>query len=122
MTCVDDDGRRRDRFDGIVLADGTVSYLEEPRKKPSGFFEGKDSLGWSVVVLIMIIVIVVYAMASIRNYMKRKMYPRDEDEENFSGPMARMDGLELTDVGIPPQQEGANRPRMTSRGMPLFND
>ena len=76
----------------------------------------------------MIIVIVVYAMASIRNYVKRKMYPRDEDEdfvrmeENFSGPMARMDGLELTDVGIPPQQEGANRPRMTSRGMPLFND
>ena len=36
--------------------------------------------------------------------------------------MARMDGLELTDIGIPPQQEGANRPRMTSRGMPLFND
>ena len=122
LTCVDDDGRRRDRFGGVVLADGTVSYLEEPRKKPSGFFEGKDSLGWSVVVLIMIIVIVVYTMASIRNYVKRKMYPRDEDEENFSGPMARMDGLELTDVGIPPQQEGANRPRMTSRGMPLFND
>jgi hypothetical protein len=70
---------------------------------------------------------VVWTMAVIRNYVKRKLYPRDEDdhevlEDNFSGPMANMDGLELTDVGPPRPQEGANRPRMTSRGMPLFND
>ena len=80
-------------------------------------------MGWSVVVLILIIVVVVWTMAVIRNYVKRKLYPRDEDDEaNFSGPMANMDGLELTDVGPPRPQEGANRPRMTSRGMPLFND
>ena len=84
-------------------------------------------MGWSVVVLILIIVVVVWTMAVIRNYVKRKLYPRDEDdhevlEDNFSGPMANMDGLELTDVGPPRPQEGANRPRMTSRGMPLFND
>ncbi len=67
-------------------------------RKPSGFFEGKDSLRWSVVVLIKTCMIVVYAMASIRNYVKRKMYPRDEDEnfsrmeDNFLGPMHGTDG------------------------------
>lgn len=127
LTCVDGDGVRRDRFDGVVIGDGTTNYREEPRKKSSGFFGGADSMGWSVVVLILIIVVVVWTMAVIRNYVKRKLYPRDEGnfeeiEENFSGPMANMDGLELTDVGPPRPQEGANRPRMTSRGMPLFND
>ena len=123
LTCVDGDGTRRDRFGGVVLGNGTTNYREEPRKKSSGFFGGADSMGWSVVVLILIIVVVVWTMAVIRNYVKRKLYPRDEDdEENFSGPMANMDGLELTDVGPPRPQEGDNRPRMTSRGMPLFND
>ena len=127
LTCVDGDGTRRDRFGGVVLGNGTTNYREEPRKKSSGFFGGADSMGWSVVVLILIIVLVVWTMAVIRNYVKRKLYPRDEDdhevlEDNFSGPMANMDGLELTDVGPPRPQEGANRPRMTSRGMPLFND
>ena len=123
LTCVDGDGTRRDRFGGVVLGNGTTNYREEPRKKSSGFFGGADSMGWSVVVLILIIVLVVWTMAVIRNYVKRKLYPRDEDdEENFSGPMANMDGLELTDVGPPRPQEGANQPRMTSRGMPLFND
>ena len=128
LTCVDGDGSRRDRFGDVVLGNGTTNYREEPRKKSSGFFGGADSMGWSVVVLILIIVVVVWTMAVIRNYVKRKLYPRDEDDEfrvmedNFSGPMANMDGLELTDVGPPRPQEGANRPRMTSRGMPLFND
>ena len=39
LTCVDGDGVRRDRFDGVVIGDGTTNYREEPRKKSAGSSE-----------------------------------------------------------------------------------
>ena len=83
-------------------------------------------MGWSVVVLILIIVVVVWTMAVIRNYVKRKLYPRDEETLRKSRKTFGTDGKHgwfgADGRRSTAAARRANRPRMTSRGMPLFND